>query len=272
MSDINIRVDTSTLSGADKRATTDFTVRMASAINLESLRYNLILTNLNTFYAIPNIIEDFGNNTITVRYIDGPTDETRTITFPEGIYSFEDFRLFVVSEMSDFVSPDALVLSVNYNTGKFKRTINIVGTETVTVTIPFNLLVMLGFVDKETAATADWRDDSSASTQSVTGTSLTVESEFIPEWAFGITSLQVECSLANGSVSNGQSSQVIATFVPAVNPYSQINVEPINPPRLQINTRNIKKIDFLIADQSGRQIVLNEELSLNLVIRPWSSI
>ena len=78
----------------------------------------------------------------------------------------------------------------------------------------------------------------------------------------GITSWQVRCSLVGTSYQNGQASDVLFNFVPAVAPGGLFNVQPAFPLKQQLNVKNITAINFKITDQNGTPLKLQENTTV----------
>jgi hypothetical protein len=269
MSDIVITVDTSSLPAANKRSSTDFDLVLSNPIRLEGVQYNLLLLKLDTFYAINNIdSQQYGNHAFTVRALDGATDITTTmpVVVPNGIYNFEDWEAVVRPQITAIVSSN-VQFSVNRNTGKFLMTLVPPGTggSTISVDLPTNLSIMLGFTDKNSVV-QPWQQNTTIITTTVSS-AIAFSSQFVPQWNVGILSLNLECSLTSNSVSNGVNRAVIASFNPRTVPFGAINYEPLNPVHMQINKNTIDRIRFRLTDQSGNVLKLDEDISLLMVIR-----
>ena len=77
----------------------------------------------------------------------------------------------------------------------------------------------------------------------------------------GITSLNIRCSIATGSIdANGNNSDLLFSFTPDVSPYSYITKNPTNPIYVPINTNNqISQITMRITDNQNRDVDLRGE-------------
>ena len=77
----------------------------------------------------------------------------------------------------------------------------------------------------------------------------------------GITSINIRCSIATGSIdADGNSSDIIFSFTPTVSPYSYISRTPTNPIYLPINTQNtITSITMRVTDNLNRDLDLRGE-------------
>ena len=108
-------------------------------------------------------------------------------------------------------------------------------------------------------------------TNTITYNTTTV-SGFMPSWSMGIDSINVNADIVANSWSNGESSNVIGSFVPRlVPPYGSMYDEPVDSPKLQVNKTNIDRVRIQLTDQSGRVINLNgDHLAGALVISPMS--
>lgn len=275
MSDITITVDTSTLPAANKRSSSDFDVILQQPIRLEGFQYNLLLLKLDTFYAINNIDEtQYGNHAFTVRAFDGDTDTTTTVdvVVPSGIYNFEDWNE-IVSQRLPTDDEFIVIFAVNRNTGKFSMTMipPVAGGSSISIDLPTNLSVMLGFTNKDSVA-QPWQKNTTIITTTVSAPTTTFLSTFTPQWNMGILSLHLECSLTSNSISNGINRSVIASFNPRSVPFGQITYEPTNPVHMQINKNQINSMRFRLTDQSGNLVKLDEDITMLMVIRPFGFI
>ena len=77
----------------------------------------------------------------------------------------------------------------------------------------------------------------------------------------GITSWQIRCNLCGTSYLNGQATDVLFNFLPAVAPGGAYAVQPAFPLKHQINVKSINSIRFQITDQNGRNLDLQYNTS-----------
>ena len=271
MTDIVLNIDTSTIPASDKRSPSDFTVVMTQPIRLESLTYNLVLLKLNTFFSIYNFnATKYQNTVFTLVEEPGGSNPNinLTITIPDGIYSFEDFNdEFVRQQALGGFSGTPITFTVNRNTGKFTMVVS----ATCSIEMSTTSAVMFGFYDKTTIA--EYADNgkwwSAGNNFTTYLESSTTTSTFTPEWNMSVISMNLECDVISNSISNGRSRAVVANFSPRTAPFGSLEYEPINPTYMQINSRNIQRINFRITDQSGNVLELHDEVSILMTIRPF---
>jgi len=271
MTDTVLDIDTSTIPSTMKRSNADFTVIMQPPLRFRSLAYNLVLKSLSTFYSIPNF--DFAKYTNTEFYVSevpggSNPDINLTITIPDGIYSFEDFKdEFERQQALGGFSGTPITFTVNRNTGKFQMVVE--GTCQIAMSI--TSAVMFGFYNK--TLIAEYNDNgkwwSNSTTTVVYTSATTTTSTFTPEWSMGTLSLNLETDITTNSIANGKSANVIANFSPSTVPFGKIVYEPINPVYLQIGTRAISGMKIKITDQSGNIVNLRDEVDMLFVIRPF---
>jgi hypothetical protein len=271
MTDIILNIDTSTIPASDKRSSSDFTIVMSNPIRLEELSYNLVLLKLNTFYSLYNLnLIKYQNTEFDVSEDPGGSNPVinLTITIPDGIYSFEDFvEEFERQQALGGFSGTPITFTVNRNTGKFTMVV----APTCQITMSITSSVMFGFYDKtQVVAYADngkwWSAVDNFMTYLENSTTI---STFTPEWSMGVVSMNLECDITSNSISNGRSRAVVANFSPRTAPFGSLEYEPINPTYMQINSRNIQRINFRITDQSGNVLELHDEVSILMAIRPF---
>lgn len=271
MTDIPIHIDSAVVASTHKRSSADFEQKFSNPIRLDSLDYNLVLLKLNTYYAIYNF--DFAKYTNTEFYVSevpggSNPDINLTITIPDGIYSFEDFKdEFERQQALGGFSGTPITFTVNRNTGKFQMVVE--GTCQIAMSI--TSAVMFGFYNK--TLIAEYNDNgkwwSNSTTTVVYTSATTTTSTFTPEWSMGTLSLNLETDITTNSIANGKSANVIANFSPSTVPFGKIVYEPINPVYLQVGTRAISGMKIKITDQSGNIVNLRDEVDMLSVIRPF---
>lgn len=74
----------------------------------------------------------------------------------------------------------------------------------------------------------------------------------------GITSWQVRCSLVGSSFQNGLPSDVMFNFVPEVAPGGAFSTQPSFPLKHQVNAKSVSSVRFMITDQRGRVLNLQQ--------------
>lgn len=232
----------------------DFTIPFKVPIYLND-QYEVALKELSTFYSWPNISQSYGNNKIIVN--DGTSDYT--ITFVDGTYTLDDLNSYVRTSLitqgaitSGDVSPVTIVgdfnilrVVVNIVTGGYSVDLTAGGTS--------DMKTVLGF------------SDGSNITATETG-------DLSPDLSYGLTQVNLNCSLLDGSndsISDGNSSSILASFVPDVAPGYSLVVKALYPIYVKLPpTANIESIRFWLTDNQGRIVNLRgEDISVVLISR-----
>ena len=237
-----LQLDSSSTSDKSENFTTSF----SNLVLDKEYDYEIGLIQLSMNYSYPNVSSGNGNNTIEI------TDNGTftTLTVPDGNYSVDALNTFIQGKMkslnighsvSNGVDVYALAITPNFNTGLVD--ISITGTFQLRMTgSTFHNL--LGYASTTLTAT----NSPHSSTKAVDLTN-------------GITSINVRCSIAQGTYdSKGNNSDILYAFTPTVSPYSYISERPNNPIYLDINTHNqIPRINMRITDNLNRDLDLRNE-------------
>ena len=205
--------------------------------------YEIGLIQGSIWYSWYNISSDFNNNQLRYSADNGST--FNTVTFDDGIYS--------VSAINDRLA----------NSQKANNHYSVVnGIDTFNITISPNytsgkVMVTVASGYQLDFTTSSLRDLLGFSSIVVTSTQ---EGAYLADITRGISAIQIHCSIAKGSFTNSESSDIIYSFVPNSSPSSLINIQPTVPVYLPLNTTNhIQNIRIKITDQQQRALDLNGE-------------
>ena len=206
-------------------------------------KYEIGLIQASIWYSWYNIDSDFNNNQLRYSADNGAT--FNTVSFDNGIYSVSAINETLQSAMKangDYsvvngVDTFNITISPNYTSGR------------VQVLISNNY--QLDFT------TSSLRELLGFSSIVITTTQ---EGAYLADLTRGVNSIQIHCSIAEGSYSNSEASDIIYSFVPNSSPSSLINIQPTVPVYLPLNTTNhIQNIRIKITDQQQRILDLNGE-------------
>lgn len=241
-------------SASSSYASNDFTIPLRVPIYLNE-QYEISLKELSTFYSWPNISAQYANNSIIVN--DGTTDFT--ITLADGTYTLEDINEAV---FADLVSQGA-ILSTDPAPVTIEGDYNILRVVVSIVTAGYS-------VDLTAGATSDMKtvlgfSDGSNITATETG-------DLSPDLSYGITQINLNCSLLDGSndtISDGKSSSILASFVPNVAPGYALVVQPAYPVYVKMNqSQSIESVRLWLSDNVGRTVDLRgEDMSVVILSR-----
>ena len=227
-------------SSTTTQAAEDFTIQFVPPLVLETGNtYEIALIKANLWNSWYNI--SAAQNNRTLRYYNGSI--WRTTTIPDGQYNIENLDTqikYIMKSFGDYtaISGDTYYINLipNYSTGK----------------------VAIGISNSYQL------DLTGTSFAGILGYSLAIVStntsggSTIADVTAGINSIFIHCDLCSGSsFSNGVGSDVLHTFVPQSAPNSSIEISPINPIYLSINTTQIQRVRMYITDQMGRNISFN---------------
>ena len=233
----------------------NLTVNFSNPIYLPSLNYEVALVRLFTFNAHYNVTSAKSNNVF--RYSHDSGSSWQNITLDDGIYSVTEINTAIQRAMkanghsgTDASGEDVFYITItpNYTTGKNEITQE--STYRCDFTVASSMRSLLGFNSRIVTATSD-------------------EGDFVGDINAGVVAWLVDCSLVSGSYQNGDVSNTLFTFTPAVPSYGIVASEPINLSFTQISTKTIDRVTLRLLDQDGNQLDLNgENIVYELLIRP----
>lgn len=246
---MSILINCNSANAEIKVSNSDFTVVMQDPIVLPNLNYVCYIRTVDTFNSVPNV----DNETIRWTYNGSSFD----YIVPTGVYSVEDINT-VMQEMFDgselSLSGDwgvdgyPVEFIVSYQTGKITANLNALSTCSI----------------ERDFANEFFGFDGTSSFVSVSGLAPNVA-----DVNRGVLNYQITCDLVNRSFSNGQTGQVLTSFSPSVPAWGKVFIEPINPPKLQVNKTNISSVHMKLVDNNNNVLDLNgENLAVQLVIEP----
>lgn len=205
-------------------------------------KWQVALKKFHGWYSWTNISVARANNIF--RYSNDSGTTWFNITIPDGNYSVSNLNTYIQSKMRQAGHYDAgndvyyLTIEPNYNTQRcdviLSNNYQIDMRSTVS-----NMYLLLGF-------------DSKIITASESGTNLV-------DITNGISTVEIKCSLTDGSYSNEYPSNMLDSFIPNSAPGSSINYTPSPLSWLPVNTQTINSIQIQITDQKGRPINLRGE-------------
>jgi len=206
-------------------------------------QYECGLIQASLWYSWYNISSAFGNNQL--RYSPNSGTNFYDVDFDDGIYSVQaiEEKLHSVMKANNHYSVvngiDTFNISIvpNYTSGKVR--VEVSNNYQLDFQTSY-LKSLLGFGNIIVSSTQE-------------GTNLA-------DITRGVNQIQIHCSLAEGSYSNSESSDILYAFVPNSSPSTLINIQPTFPVYLPITTKdNIQNIRMRITDQQQREIDLNGE-------------
>ena len=221
----------------------NFTVRLTSPIKLKpDKKYKVCLLNFHGVYSWHNIQSQSLNN--IVRYSPDNGITWKTITIPDGVYSYSDINKYI---------HDVMKTNGDYTT--------VLGEDVFDINISFNLSSFLVYIeltnsyqfDLYTQQFGDLLGFDVAILTAATNTSVR-----LPNITNSIDTLYIHCSLVNDSIVNGNSSDVIYSFSTAtINRSKSFSFEPFNLVYSPISGNLITTITLSITDVNGTIIDLN---------------
>ena len=219
----------------------DFTVEFVPSLTLDqNKKYKVALVSLSGAYSWHNIQSQSNNNLL--RYSnDGET--YNDISFPDGVYSYSDINNFIHDVMKsngDYTivsGVEIFDINLSFNLSTFLVSINITNGYTLDiVNIEFGNLI--GF-------------DAGIISSDVIGNRL-------PNITRSLDNILVHCSLVNGAIVNGVSSNTLFQYSTATLSRSySYQFEPYNLSYQNMAGNSIQSVRIYITDVNGNIIDLN---------------
>ena len=215
------------------------------SINLDNKKkYHMRLLQANIVYCSPNVFTD-KNNKLTYKYTNSQTNPQtqKTIEFDQGLYSIDDINSKISLYTSALEGNGSLFYFVpDSSTSK----IYIVFTQpyiTVYCNGTASIMPLLGF-----PAGSGGIGNYSTSNYEISINQANLNS---------VQSIYVKCDIVTGSYDNSRGSNIIASIIPDVPPFSTITYRPYFPPRCDITSRDINNITITLCDQDGKDLDMN---------------
>lgn len=209
------------ISGNSSVLTTDFNPPIYLEENSE---YVVGLVNFETFNAIPNI--DEGHNLMI-------HDEDSTTVIPTGSYELADINKY----LQDHYLKEGFAFHVYANNNTLKTHIK---SEKPIVFRDGTIGKLLGFKNQTLAPLKEHISD-------------------YPAEIIKVNSINIDCSIAEGSYLNGNPVHIIHQFFPSVAPGFKIIESPQNVIYFPVVVKVIDKITIKILDQEGDLVNLRGE-------------
>lgn len=208
--------------------------------------YGIALIGFSTFNSIPNI-----ENGCNAFYISKSGGRRKKLTLSEGVYEVTDIEKYLQESIigNSEIDPERRddVLSIKPNNNTLKCMIK--SAFDIDFRPKDSIGYLLGFSQKLLKAGVVHESDN-------------------PVDIVKVTTIRLECNIADGSFHENKASHTIYEFFPAVNPGYAINCEPSTPIFLRVNRKNINNITINVIDQRSKPVNFrNEEIVVRLLLR-----
>ena len=223
-----------------------FTMKFTPELNLESNKeYYIALDHLSMTASWHNIRPEYGNNKLVISEDKGKT--WRTISFPAGIYDYEDINEFIQKLIGK--TDEAYGINVMFNLTTFKVLIQLKDDFQIDFSKSGNFNVLLGF-DKAVLKSSAYGKN-------------------FPNISNSVDNLYLRCSLLSNSIVSGKSSNVLYTFSTSTKPRSlPFDIQRTNYLWNRINTKTLSEVKFYFTDDEDREVDLNDiDISLTVVMK-----
>lgn len=243
----------------------DFLVQFRPSINLDTLKYEVAISKINTWFTSINITS--GN----IRWSDDGGSSWHNIAIPTGNYTVSSINDLLkkyqedegVHDTSGTTTKYGISVTSNYATNKVEITIdNTINSgandfrwDLTDAGDSSNIRDFLGFDDQVIST--------GASTKTVfPGDNIANVNNNVDAW-------QIRTDLHRNAYGDGGTSNVIFQFVPQVPPSAHIDIEPLHLQFYQVNRQVIDSIRVKLTDNLGRKIDLNgEHMVVTFTLRP----
>lgn len=238
-------------SAAGASVTNNFSVYLSNPIYLGGIKWNCALTKITTYYSWYNISAQLNNNIF--QYYNGTT--TRTLTIPDGTYSFPDLMTEIQDLMityGDYTAGTPNVFAINASLDDSTGYITLTLTDSFTVTFINQGMANIWGANMTTYSTSTIMQNKA-------------------QIRAGIDTIFVHVNLVSGnSYINGGTSDVIYNFAADVPENGIIDIEPgiLEFIGVSLDTQ-IQMIHIYLTDQKGNILNLNgAPLTVSLLLQP----
>lgn len=203
------------------------------SIDLSRGEWEIGLTDLSTFNAIPNIEKDKND-----KFHYGTAGDV--VTIETGSYEIEDLETYIAERVKE--KGVTFTLKPNNNTLQAKMKCN----EPILFDKPNSIASLLGFDPRVYEANKTHVSQSEVN-------------------IIKVNVVRVECNIVRGSYDNGRESHVIHQFYPTVGPGFKIVEKPTTIIYLPVNVQSLSNVTIQLTDQDGNPVNLRDEtVSLRL--------
>ncbi len=232
-----------TQSGVDP---SDFTIVFSPPIDLGSLNYEVALLKANLWFTSLNVIDK------TILWSSNGGYSFNELILPDGNYTIDDINYLLqldqidkgVTDVDDLgVRTYGITMYGNYNTNR--------GVIQIDNTVGTGLEFQVDFTDANSLAAFLGFDEQIIDE--------TASSESIAQVNGDDDAYQIRTDLVSNSYDNGSAAQILYSFVPAVPPGANIEVDPTHLVYLQVNKSTIYSINIKVTNQNGTKIDFNGE-------------
>ena len=213
----------------------------------ENKQHFISLDHLSMTASWHNIRPEYENDKLRISKDKGVNFET--ITFPSGVYDYEDINQFIHQKIGR-KDDENYGINVLFNLATFKVFIQLDENYQIDFSRSGNFHVLLGF-EKELLKTSAY------------GTNF-------PNITNSIDNIYLRCSLLSDSIVSGKRSNVLYTF--STNTKTRALPFEVHPQVdylwSKINTNYISKVTFYMTDDENREVDLNDiDISLAVVMK-----
>ena len=190
---------------------------------------------------------EYNNNKLKISKNEGTSWET--ITFPKGIYDYDDLNKFIQGKIGKISGKDTYGIDILFDLTTYKVFFKLENNYQIDFKNSGEFGVLLGF-DKKVLKSSSY------------GTKF-------PNISNSIDNLYLRTSLLSDSIISGKRSNVLCTFSRNTKTRSlPFEIQPMNYLWNKINNKVISEVTFYITDDLDREVDLNDiDISLTVVMR-----
>ena len=224
----------------------DFTTKFNQTIKLSyDKKHEMAVSTISMTYSWYNIRQSYGNNQI--KYSPDKGANWKTITFVDGMYSYDDIDEYIKKAMKD---NGDLVKKATDNDGK-----DVYGLNLFFVLSTYRVLIELDDNYQVYLTDFDFRKLIGFDSKKVEKTEYGIN---LPDITRGVDEIHINCDRVTESIVDGQSSNTIAV-IPVENLVRSLpfTYEPRFLAYSPVSGHSISSIRFYLTDSSGTPIDLN---------------